>query len=198
MDISCVHHMKLFMGFIILLVALVAITGCTQTASSPVQTTTETTAPATEATTVTTQVTTVVETAVQNTTVPTTTATIVANVTAPVANVTTTVAPVNVTPTVTAASQITTIHITKTGFTPQTDVVLPGTGITWVNDDNSTHAIMMIGANEGMFTSGDIISGATFPYTFSEKTGTFTYAFADNKTLTGTIIVKKSCTLSGC
>ncbi len=186
--------MKLLMGFIILLVALVAITGCTQTASTPAQTTTETTAPATEVTTV---VTTVATT--EETTVPVTNETIVANVTAPAENVTTatTTAPVNVTPTVTAASQITTIHITKTGFTPQTDVVLPGTGISWVNDDNVTHSVKMIGNNTGMFNSGDIAPGAAFPYTFNEKTGTFTYAFADNTTITGTIIVKAGRTLTG-
>jgi plastocyanin len=187
--------MKLFMGFIILLVAVVAITGCTQTSSTPAHTTTETTAPATVATTVDTTVVTT-----EQTTVPNTTATIVTNVTAPVTNVTTTVvtaAPVNVTPTVTAASGITTIHITKTGFAPQTDVVLPGTGISWVNDDNVTHSIKMIGDNEGMFNSGDILPGATFPYTFSQKTGTYIYAFADNKTITGTIIVKAGRSLTG-
>jgi plastocyanin len=187
--------MKLLMGFIILLVALVAITGCTQTASSSAQTTTETTAPATtEVTTIATPVATTVET-----TVPVTNETIVANVTAPAANVTTaaTTVPVNVTPTVTAASGITTIHITSTGFTPQTDVVLPGTGISWVNDDNVTHAIKTIGNNTGMFNSGDISPGAAFPYTFNENTGTFTYAFADNTTITGTIIVQAGRTLVG-
>jgi plastocyanin len=186
--------MKLLMGFIILLVALVAITGCTQTAPSSAQTTTETTAPATEVTTIATPVATTVQT-----TVPVTTETIVANVTAPAANVTTvaTAAPVNITPTVTAASGVTTIHITSTGFTPQTDVVLPGTGISWVNDDNVTHAVKMIGNNTGMFNSGDISPHAAFPFTFSENTGTFTYAFADNTTITGTIIVQAGRTLAG-
>jgi plastocyanin len=187
--------MKLLMGFIILLVALVAITGCTQTASSSAQTTTETTAPATEVTTIATPVATTVET-----TVPVTTETIVANVTAPAANVTTvaTAAPVNVTPTVTAASGVTTIHITSTGFTPQTDVVLPGTGISWKNDDNVTHSVKMIGNNTGMFNSGDISPGAAFGFTFNENTGTYTYAFADNTTITGTIIVQAGCTLTSC
>jgi plastocyanin len=186
--------MKLLMGFIILLVALVAITGCTQTASPSAQTTTETTAPATEVTTVATTVETTVAT-----TVPTTTATIVANVTAPAenvtANVTATATPV---PTATSASQVTKIHITKLGFTPATDVVLPGTGITWVNDDNVTHAIKMIGNNTGMFTSDGILPGASYMYSFSEQTGTYVYAFSDNQTVTGTIIVKKPCTLAGC
>jgi len=185
--------MKLLMGFIVLLVALVAITGCTQTASPSAQTTTETTAP------VTTEVTTVETTvapATVETTVPTTNETIVANVTE---NVTETA---TVVPTATAANQVTTIHITNVSttlaFTPQTDVVLPGTGIIWVNDDNVTHSIKMIGNNTGMFTSGDILPGATFTYSFNQNTGTYIYAFADNQTLTGTIIVKKPCTLAGC
>jgi len=187
--------MKLLMGFIVLLVALVAITGCTQTASPSEQTTTETTAPVT--TEVTTEATTVA------TTIPATTETIVANVTAPAANVTENVTETaTVVPTATAANQITKIHITnvsaKLGFTPQIDVVLPGTGITWVNDDNVTHSIKMIGNNTGMFTSEGILPGATYIYSFSEKTGTYTYAFSDNQTITGTIIVKKPCTLSGC
>jgi plastocyanin len=186
--------MKLFMGFIILLVALVAITGCTQTASTSAQNTTETTAPTTEVTTAATPVVTT-----EQTTVPNTTVTIVANVTAPVTNVTTTVvtaAPVNVTPMVTAANGVTTIHITKTGFTPQTDVVLPGTGIFWVNDDNVTHVVKMTQNGESIFNSGDIIPTSQFSYSFSENTGTYTYALADNKTITGTIIVKSGRSLS--
>lgn len=187
--------MKFLMGFIVLLVALVAITGCTQTASPSAQTTTETTAP------VTSEVTTV-ETTVAPATVETT-ETIVANVTAPAANVTENVTETaTVVPTATAANQVTTIHITNVSttlaFTPQTDVVLPGTGIIWVNDDNVTHSIKMIGNNTGMFTSGDILPGATFTYSFNQNTGTYIYAFADNQTLTGTIIVKKPCTLAGC
>jgi len=188
--------MKLLMGFIVLLVALVAITGCTQTASPSAQTTTETTAPVT--TEVTTVETTVAPTTAE-TTVPATTETIVANVTAPAANVTENVtATATVIPTATAANGVTTIHITNLGFTPQTDIVLPGTGIIWVNDDNVTHAIMATGNSTGMFNSDNIPPASTFMYSFSEKTGTYTYAFADNKTLTGTIIVKKPCGLSGC
>jgi len=190
--------MKLLMGFIVLLVALVAITGCTQTASPSEQTTTETTAPTTEVTAVPTTIATTVAT-----TIPVTTETVVANVTAPAANVTENVTETaTVVPTATAANQVTKIHITnvsaKLGFTPQIDVVLPGTGITWVNDDNVTHSIKMIGNNTGMFTSEGILPGASYMYSFSENPGTFVYAFSDNQTITGTIIVKKPCSLSGC
>jgi plastocyanin len=75
--------------------------------------------------------------------------------------------------------------------------VLPGTGISWANDDNVTHAIKTIGNNTGMFNSGDILPGAAFQFTFSENTGTYTYAFANNATITGTIIVKAGRTLTG-
>ena len=191
--------MKLLMGFIILLVALVAVTGCTQTASPSAQTTTETTAPVTEVTTVATPVVTTMETAA-----PVTTETLLANVTAaPVANVTavpnvTTVATVAPAVTLTPASGITTIHITSSGFTPQTDVVLPGTGISWVNDDNVSHSIATIGNNTGMINSGPIIPGGAFAYTFSQNSGTYVYALVENKTLPGTIIVKAPSTaLSG-
>ena len=189
--------MKLLMGFIILLVALVAITGCTQTA------TTEQTPATTEATTVaTTEVTTVATTVVPNTT-----ATVVANVTAPVANVTapanvtaaaTTVAVANVTATPTFANQVTTIHITSTGFVPQNDLLLPGTGVFFVNDDNVTHSVKSIGDHAGMFSSGDIIPNSGFTYSFSEKTGTYSYALDGNTSVTGTIIIKAACTLGGC
>ncbi|MGB7992304.1 cupredoxin domain-containing protein [Methanoregula sp.] len=179
--------MKLLMGFIILLVALVAVTGCTQPASTSAQNTT--TAPVTEVTTVSTPVPTTVATMAP----VTTTTTKVANVTAPAVNVTTavvtTVAPVNVTPTATPASGVTTIHITRAGFTPQTDIVLPGTGVSFVNNDNVSLSVMTIGNNTGMFNSGAIIPGAAFPYTFSQNSGTIVYQLSNNANVTGTIIV---------
>jgi predicted class III extradiol MEMO1 family dioxygenase len=47
----------------------------------------------------------------------------------------------------------------------------------------------MTGNNTGMFNSGAIVPHGGFSYTFG-NTGTFVYAFADNKTITGTIIVQ--------
>lgn len=182
--------MKLLMGFIILLVALVMITGCTQPASTTTPATTATTAPVTtESTTVATSVPTTVAT-----TVPVnTTATIIANVTAPAANTTTvtTAAPVNVTATATPASMVTTIVLTSTGFAPQADIVLPGTGVSFVNKDNVSHTVVATGNSTGMFNSGALIPGGAFSYTFSLKqVGTVTYGLADNSSVTGTIIVE--------
>ncbi|MDD1701960.1 MAG: hypothetical protein LUQ31_03125 [Methanoregula sp.] len=188
--------MKLLMGFVVLLVALVAVTGCTQTGSSSAQTTTETTVPTTQ---VTTAVTTTVITTI-STTVPATTETIVANVTAPATNetaVTTTTAVANVTQTVASVSGVTLIHVTSTSVSPQVDVVLPGTGISWKNDDNSTLTVKASGDSEGMFNSGELLPGAQFQYVFGEKVGTYTYALANNKSVNGTIIVKAGRTLTG-
>jgi plastocyanin len=184
MDDLPVHRMKLLMGFIILLVALVAITGCTQPASTSAQNTT--TAPLAEVTTVATPVATTVFT-----TVPVITSTTVANVTAPVVNVTTaaTVAPVNVTPTATPASGVTTIHMTSAAFTPQTDIVLPGTAVSFVNNDNVSLSIMTIGNNTGMFNSGPIIPTSAFKYTFSQNAGSYVYQLSNNANVNGTIIV---------
>jgi len=182
--------MKLLMGFIILLVALVAVTGCTQTASPSAQTPAATTVPTTEVTTVATPIVTTVETAA-----PVTNETIVANVTAPAANlttvaVTTTAAPASIVPTMTPATGVTTIRFTSAGFVPQSDIILPGTGVSFLNADNVTHTVMTIGNNTGMFNSGQISPGGAFPYTFSQDTGAYVVALADNKSVTGTIIVQ--------
>jgi len=182
--------MKLLMGFIILLVALVAVTGCTQTASTTTPATTATTVPpATEVTTAATMVPTTVET-----TIPVNATTMTANVTAPSANATTepvtTMANVTVATTPTPATGVTKISLTSAGFTPQTDIVLPGSGVSFVNNDNVTHTIIAVGNSTGMFNSGALIPGEAFQYTFNTDAGTVTYALADNSSVTGTIIVQ--------
>jgi plastocyanin len=177
-------HMKLLMGFIVLLVTLVAVTGCTQTTSPSAQTT-ATTVPTTEVTTAAVPVATTAAT-----TAPVTTETVVANVTAaPAANATTAAPTTAVILTPTPATMVTTIYFTRAGFIPQTDIIMPGTGVSFVNNDNATHVLLTTGNNTGMFNSGIILPKAAFPYTFS-ATGTYTYALQDNTSATGTIIVQ--------
>ena len=166
--------MKLLMGFIVLLVALVAVTGCTQTAS-----------PSAPATTVPTAM---------PTPLPTT---VVANMTTMVPTANATAVPVNTTeeatpamPTPTPATMVTTIQLTSAGFTPQTDIVLPGTGVSFLNNDNVTHTIIGMGNSTGTFNSGALIPGTAFQYTFSKSTGVLYYGLADNPTVTGTIIIQ--------
>ena len=187
--------MKILLGFIALMIALVAICGCTQymppaanattTAATPVPTTVATTVPPTMAVTT-------LPPATEATTAPAT----VATTTAVIANITTAV------PTPAAASQVTKIHFNSTGFNPAADVVLPGTGVTWVNDDTVPHSVMATGNNTGMFNSGDIVPGGQWTFTFCEGyecriTGTYTYALKDLPAVQGTIIVQAGPTIVG-
>jgi plastocyanin len=180
--------MKKIIGFLILMIVLVAVSGCTQqTKTAPVTTAVPTTVLPTEATTV--------ATAVPTTEVPVattevvTTETVVANVTAP-AN-TTEVPTVTPTLSMTPSTKVTVVHLVNGTFTPSVLMVLPGTGITWVNDESAIHSVKMIGDHAGMFNSGDMASGAKWSYTFSENEGTYQYADGYNVNATGTIIVKK-------
>jgi len=186
--------MKWFIGFFALLVALVMISGCTQPAQTAAPTTTvPTTVPTTEQVTVATPVPTTEATTVATTIPPTTVTTVATTVTTQVPtttvtqNATAVVTPVK---TVTAASRITTIHITKTGFDPVLDVVLPGTQISWVNDDSVSHTVKAIGDNEGLFTSTEIIPTSQFSYAFGKKEGTYEYALGDQPTVKGKIVVQ--------
>ena len=98
-------------------------------------------------------------------------------------------------PTITASTKITTIHIRNNTFVPDQLTVLPGTGITWINDDSVIHVVKATGDSKGKFTSADMISGATFIYTFGEATGTYEFGDPNYPDMTGTIIVKTGETL---
>lgn len=183
--------MKKVIGLVLLLVVLVAVSGCTQQTK---------TAPATTAapTEVVTTVETPAETTVAAAPVETTAeVTMPAETTAvPAAEVTNaTVAAPTATATVlasmTPSTKITVIHIANNSFSPATLMVLPGTGITWVNDDRTVHSVKVIGEHKGKFNSGDIAPTARWGYTFSEAEGTFEYTDGYNPNATGVIIVKK-------
>lgn len=171
--------MKRFIGLFILVIVLAMISGCTQPAQpAAVTTPVETTVPAippTEATPAPTMEPTAVATP-QNTTVMTTT--VAAVVTTPL-------------PVMTPSTKITTIYIRNNSFVPKELMVLPGTGVIWVNDDATVHAIKTTGSNNGMFfSSGDFVKGAQFDYTFGEKEGTFEIIDTYSNS-TCVIIVKK-------
>ena len=180
--------MKRFIGFFILVITLVLISGCTQPAqqaavTTPVVTTIPT-VPPTVATLVPTPVPTMEPTTV---TTPQSTIPIITNVT--------TVAKTPI-PVQTASTKITTIYIRNNSFVPPVLTVLPGTGITWMNDDAKVHAIKATGTHAGMFNSGDFVKGSLVDYTFGADEGTF--EFIDTySNATSVIIVKKAELLSG-
>jgi plastocyanin len=82
-------------------------------------------------------------------------------------------------------------------FVPSELVVLPGTGITWINDDTVVHIVKASGDHKGMFTSGEIINGGQFSYTFGETPGTFEFTDPAYPSMNGTIIVKKGESVLG-
>ena len=177
--------MKKFIGLFILLISLVMISGCTQPAqpaavTTPVATTVVPTVPPTVATPAPTIEPTTVATPQSTTAIATTVATVVKT-------------PI---PVQTASTKITTIYIRNNSFIPQLLTVLPGTGITWINDDATVHAIKTTGIHAGMFNYGDFVKGSQVDYTFGDKEGTFeiidTYSNA-----TCMIIVKKGELLVG-
>jgi plastocyanin len=186
--------MKKVIGLVLLLIVLVAVSGCTQqtktvpaTTVAPTEVTT--TVETVVETTVEAPVATIVETPVVTTAEPTPEITV--NSTA--VPVTTGAALVSMTP----STKITTVHIVNGTFSPATLVVLPGTGITWVNDDLAVHSVKMIGEHAGKFNSGDIVKGASWSYSFGENEGTFQYADGYHLNVTGVIIVKKGDSLLG-
>ena len=160
--------MKKFIGLFILMIAFVAFTGCTQQAvPEPVATTPPTTVPATVPTAELTLVKTPVPTTVMTTLPPT-----VKRTESPSTKV------------------ITTIHMKNNAFAPQVLTALPGTGITWINDDDSAHSIKMSGPNNAGFNSGDIMPGASWSYTFGSREGTFSINCVNHPDMKGSIIIK--------
>ena len=161
--------MKKFIGLFILMIAFVAFTGCTQQAvPEPVTTTPPTTVPPTVPTAVVTLKPTPVPTTVVTTLPPT-----VKRTESPSAKV------------------VTTIHMRNNSFVPQVLTALPGTGITWINDDGIVHSLKMSGTDAG-FNSGDIMPGVQWSYTFGAREGTFAISCAYHPDMKGTVIIKKA------
>ncbi len=167
--------MKAIVAFLVLVIALLAVSGCTQPATAPVQTTPTPTA---------------VQTPVPTTEAPTT----VPTVEITPAPVETTVVP---TPTTTPQTAITTVTIKNNVFSPATLTVLPGTGITWISEDaHVPHRVIAIGKNYGLFQSDDLDLKQTFSYTFG-TVGTYEYMDSYHPTARGVIIVKEGPEIVG-
>ena len=78
---------------------------------------------------------------------------------------------------------------TAKGYAPATLSIVPGTTVTWTNNDKTVaHMVNSVGGSE--MTSGTMNSGATWSYTFT-KPGRFNYMCAMHPTMPhGTIIVR--------
>lgn len=181
--------MKKFFGLCILVILLVAASGCTQPAKTVTPTPEPTAIPTTEIPTL---EATMPPATIETTVVPvTTTAMITTNVTTALPTTIATQKPV-----MTPSTKVTVIYIRNNTFVPQELTVLPGTGITWINDDHTVHAIKTMPSTPFKFISGDVMPGAQWGYTYGENEGTF--GFIDPYTnATGMIIVKKGESVLG-
>jgi plastocyanin len=74
-------------------------------------------------------------------------------------------------------------------FVPQVLTALPGTGITWINDDGIVHSVKMSEA-DAAFNSGDIMPGSTWSYSFGSREGNFTISDPKQPDMKGMIIIK--------
>jgi plastocyanin len=167
--------MKKFIGLFILVIALVVISGCTQPAQ-PVAVTTTVATP-----------------------VPTVPPTIPPTVATPVPTMMpTTVTTVLSTPKIPLVPQTkkTIFYMRNNTFVPTELTVLPGTGISWVNEDFISHSVKITGINAGMFNSGEIIPGASSGNTFA-NVGVFEFACPDHPDMKGTIVVKAGASVEG-
>jgi plastocyanin len=172
--------MKKIIGLFILVIVLAMISGCTQPAQ-----------PAT--------VTTPAATAVP--TVPPAEATPAPTIAAsPEPTILPTVVPAVLSvPKITLVPQTanTIIYMRNYAFVPTELTVLPGTGVTWVNDDSTVHAVKTIGTNAGLFSSGDIVPTASWGYTFGADEGVFEFTCTYHPTMKGTIVVKQGAEVAG-
>ena len=70
-------------------------------------------------------------------------------------------------------------------FSPSTITVAAGTAVTWTNKDAVTHNVT---SNPALFSSGGMVQGATYTYTFATA-GTYNYKCTIHPSMTGTVIV---------
>jgi plastocyanin len=158
--------MKKFIGLIILVIAFVACTGCTQQAvPEPVTTTQPTMIPTTIPT---------VELTPAQTSLPTSVVTSMPITTKRTESPT--------------KNAITIIHIQNNSFVPENLAALPGTGITWINDDKTVHSLKM-SSSEGGFNSGEIMPGTTYSYTFGKWEGIYTITDPNYPGMKGTVTI---------
>jgi plastocyanin len=178
--------MKTYIGLFILVILLVAASGCTTQQAKPTTTTTmiTTTVAATE---VPTEITTP-----QPTAIPTEVATtvMIPEVTANASAIPTPWSSATFSP-----IRKLVIHIKDNKYDPDSLTVLPGTMVTWINDDSRVHVVKATGDSAGKFTSAELVNGAQFNYDFGGALGTFEFGDPVYPDMKGAIIVRKGDTL---
>ena len=85
-----------------------------------------------------------------------------------------------------AAANPAAVKIDNFNFTPPTLVVVPGTTVTWTNDDDSPHTVR---EKDGKFKSAALDTDETFSQTFSTP-GEYEYICSIHPRMVGKIVVK--------
>jgi plastocyanin len=78
------------------------------------------------------------------------------------------------------------VTISNFAFSPENLTVKTGTTVTWTNKDSAPHTVT---SDNGVFNSPDMLTNATFSFTFSSA-GIFSYHCAIHKSMKGTITVQ--------
>ncbi|WAH37296.1 multicopper oxidase domain-containing protein [Alicyclobacillus dauci] len=102
-----------------------------------------------------------------------------------------------VTPTVVKGDHVT-IDMHDSTFNPATIQVMPGTTVTWKNDDLMPHTVTSGSNNQpsGLFNSGDVDQGKTFSYKFT-KAGSYSYFCTYHPSMVGQVVVDGNTTSDG-
>jgi plastocyanin len=81
-----------------------------------------------------------------------------------------------------------TVKMQNSAFSPASLTVTISSKVTWMNDDNVVHTVT---ASDGSFNSGDIAVGSSYSRTFTTA-GTFNYYDAHNNSMTGVVVASGS------
>jgi plastocyanin len=76
--------------------------------------------------------------------------------------------------------------LTATAYSPNPLTVSPGTQVSWVNNDGTTHTSV---SDTGAWSSGNIAPGAVYTTTFNTA-GTYTYHCSIHPNMIGTVKVQ--------
>ena len=80
------------------------------------------------------------------------------------------------------------IHIDNFAFDPDEVTIVAGDSVTWVNDDDSAHAVE---ADEDEFDSGNLDNGESFSFIF-ETAGNYSYDCGYHSSMTGMVNVERA------
>lgn len=86
---------------------------------------------------------------------------------------------------------VTQVFIRNGEYSPSSIEVLLGTVVTWTNQDNVPHGVVIspvVISSQDIWQSGPLYRGESFTYTFTSR-GTFSYRCSEHPDMLGTVLV---------